>query len=140
MNIKLLNVQSNFRYLWLKKIHDVDLSKHCANCLIGEYDNRIKKEVKIYENLHLSDNIYYLCGVAYPFKWENNFHFAFKPKVGSIAQISYNGITIIVEDAEQLPIDEKYIDWQLPKAKFKSYHTCRNWQFANFLKSSHILF
>ena len=38
MRIKNMTVTSTFKYLWLKTVTDVDLSQHCAKCLIGEYD------------------------------------------------------------------------------------------------------
>lgn len=135
MNIKTLKINSNFRYLWLKTVKDVDLSVHCAKCLIGEYDPRIKSSISSLENIELEDSIYYLCGVAYPFVWANNFHLAFRPCEGKNIEYSSNGISIEIENAEMLPISTEFIDQDNPKARFRSYYTCRNWQFANYFNA-----
>lgn len=45
MRIKNMTVTSTFKYLWLKTVTDVDLSQHCAKCLIGEYDTRINNRI-----------------------------------------------------------------------------------------------
>lgn len=139
MKIKSIIVTKPFKYLWLKKISGVDLSVHCAKSLVGKYDTRIKSSTKELNDIPLDDGIWYLCGVAKPYVWANNFHFAFVSCENSTAAISYNGISIEVEGAKMLPINEDSIDWDLPQSKRKEYSTCRNWQFANFLKSSDML-
>ena len=58
----------------------------------------------------------------------------FRYKKRSIINYSSNGISIIIKDAESLPIDEKYIDNLNLKKNIKDYSTCRNWQFANYFK------
>lgn len=132
MKISKLLVTGKFKYFWLKSVEAVDLSKHCARCLIGEYDERINSTQTEYLNLHLDRDIYYLCGVTQPFIWKNNFHLAFKAKEGSKISVNKNGVLIEIEDAEQLPISPKYI---LDTSKGTAYLTCRNWQFANYFKS-----
>ena len=134
MKIKKISITGDFRYLWLKTVVDVDLNQHCAKCLIGEYDNRISEAKKKAEvlDMELEDQVYYLCGVANPFVWSNNFHLAFRPLDGSSIIYSTNGITIEIEGAERLPISVDHIDTTHPKAKFKTYHTCRNYQFAHW--------
>lgn len=140
MEIKNITVNSTFKYIWLKTVTDVDLSKHCAACLIGEYDSRINPRITHLENIALSDSVYYLCGVSFPFNWANNFHLAFKASKGDSVRYESNGISIEIKDAIQLPISQAHVDINHPKAKTKSYNTCRNWQFAHYfndnLKSS----
>ena len=77
----------------------------------------------------------YAEGVAQPFKWEKNFHLAFMPQPGSTIHYESNGITVEIEGAVQLPICTDNIDQSHPKARLKSYHTCRNWQFANWFQT-----
>lgn len=137
MQIVNLSITANFRYLWLKTVEDVDLTQHCARCLIGEYDNRIRPGHKTIHGIDLKDSVYYLCGVAFPFKWENNFHLAFRPAPGKTVHYKSNGIEIDIKDAEQLPISEKNVDMSYPRANLKSYHTCRNYQFAHWFKTHH---
>ena len=136
MIIKEITVNGNFKYLWLKTVKDVDLSQHCARCLIGDYDNRINNGTKEEHDIKLNDgDIYYLCGVAFPYKWGNNFHLAFRYKDGSNIEYSNNGITVKIEDAERLPIDSKYNNPLDKHIHTKAYCTCRNWQFANYFET-----
>ena len=59
MIIKKLKVEKPFMYIWLKTVKNVDLSKHCARCLIGEYDNRINNKIHLLNNIILEDNNIY---------------------------------------------------------------------------------
>ena len=135
MEINHISVNANFKYLWLKTVKGVDLEQHCARCLKGEYDKRISPAMKEGRGIALEDSVYYLCGVAQPFKWEKNFHLAFMPQPGSTIHYESNGITVEIEGAVQLPICTDNIDQSHPKARLKSYHTCRNLQFANWFQT-----
>lgn len=132
MRIEELTIKADFKYLWLKTVRGVDLTQHCARCLIGEYDKRISPGKKVICGLDLKDSVYYLCGVALPYKWENNFHLAFRPSQGKALEYESNGIKVIIKDAERLPISQNYIDWTCPTASKKQYNTCRNYQFAHW--------
>lgn len=132
MRINDLIIQGNFKYLWLKTVRDVDLAQHCARCLVGEYDNRISPAPKSQHGLDLKDSVYYLCGVAFPYNWEKNFHLAFRPCPGKTIHYQSNGITVNIQDAKQLPISESNIDFSFPQAHLKAYRTCRNYQFAHW--------
>lgn len=132
MKIIELNVTRNFRYLWLKSVVGVDLSQHCARSLVGQYNNNISNSIKHLENLEISNEVHYLCGVAFPFNWNNNFHLAFRYCEGNILEYSSNGVSIKIQDAEMLPISPEYIDDSDPHSRIKSYCTCRNWQFAHY--------
>lgn len=134
MKIKLIKVENEFKYLWLKTVEDVDLSVHCARCLKGKYDSRIRPFKGILEDLELDDKIYYLCGVSQPYKWSDNFHLAFVPSEGNVVDVNEHGIHIIIENAERINISPDYIDSKNPKSHEYAYKTCRNWQFANMFK------
>lgn len=134
MKIETLKVNRRYMYIWLKKVEGVDLDKHCARCLLGEYDNRISKSTLEEHDLELQDGIYYLCGVTYPYKWADNFHLAFRNKKGSNISYEYQGIRVEIKDAERLPIDARYINQSNKHTGQKAYSTCRNWQFANYYK------
>ena len=133
MKIINLTITKPFKYLWLKSVLDVDLNQHCAKCLIGSYNPNIKADTNI-ENLEISNEIHYLCGVSYPFNWYKNFHLAFKYSKGDIINYSNNGISVIIEDAVILPISNEYIDPTNIHSKKKTYNTCRNWQFAHYFE------
>lgn len=122
----------SFAYLWLKSVKDVDLSQHCAKCLIGDYQKEVKGSTKQLDGVQLNDNIYYLCGVARPFNWTDNFHLAFMHSPGNVLEYEDKGIHVVIHDAVMLPVSDMFVDPQHPKAKLKTYHTCRNWQFAHY--------
>lgn len=135
MIIKSIEVEGTFKYLWLKSVRDVDLSRHCARCLIGDYDSRINNRMTEAHDIELDGDVYYLCGVSQPYRWENNFHLAFRRKDGSAIEYSSNGVTVRIEGAERLPIDAKYNNPADSHYMMKSYCTCRNWQFANYFET-----
>ena len=134
MTIRKVEANAKFRYLWLKSIKGVDLTVHCARCLIGDYDNRISANIKTAENIVLSEKIYYLCGVSQPYVWAQNFHLAFKEKEGAKVNVERNGIKIMIENAEEIMFSKNDIDYTLPQARRKEFYTCRNWQFANKMR------
>jgi len=84
------------------------------------------------EDIPLEDSVYYLCGVALPYNWGRNFHLAFQPCPGNTVEYESNGIHVVIEDAERLPVSAEYIDSADPHASTKAYNTCRNWQFAHY--------
>lgn len=135
MKIKEIQVNAHFRYLWLKDIKDVDLTQHCAKCLIGNYDSRINSKLVHIENIELPEKIYYLCGVSAPYVWENNFHLAFKEKQGSEIYVERNGVKVCIENAEEIKFSIKDVNNLLPESSKKAFFTCRNWQFANKFKN-----
>lgn len=86
-------------------------------------------------DLELDGDVYYLCGVSRPYKWKNNFHLAFRRKNGSNIECSDNGVSVVIEGAERLPIDDKYNNPSDSHYRTESYSTCRNWQFANYFET-----
>ena len=131
MEILKLIKSKPFKYLWLKKVNGVDLTQHCAKCLIGEYDNRLQININEYNNLSLDGSIYYLCGVSTPYVWKNNFHLAFRESKGKKLIIDKLGIYIEIKDAEEIKFSYGDINFNLMEANKKEFSTCRNWQFAN---------
>lgn len=118
-------------------VNDVDLSKHCKPCLKGYTSKRINKWTRHEENVSLDESeakYYYLCGGSYPYRWENNFHLAWKEKQGSSFEYSFNGITIRLKDAEMVEFSQDDVDSSQKYADRPEYYTCRNWQFANKVK------
>lgn len=136
MKIQSLTVSNPYKYLWLKKVEDVNLMEHCAKSLIGPYDDRVNSKTTFLLDAPLDDAVYYLCGVSLPYDWNGNFHLAFMPSAGDTIEYSFNGISIVISDAKRLPISDSFIDKSHPKTKFKSYSTCRNWQFAHWFNQN----
>ena len=132
ITIRVKRIERRFSSFWLKSVEDVDLSKHCIGCLVGKRNYDIKQESGCTVSLK-SNRIWYLCGVTYPYIWENNFHLAFKYSPGQRIVIDRKGVKLVLQNAEEIPITDEYIDWELPQAKDPKFHTCRNWQFANYI-------
>lgn len=135
--IETMAVRARFRYLWLKYVTGVNLNYHCAKCLLGEYSQTIKHTSLSHTNVKLDRypaDYYYLCGVSSPYRWVNNFHLAFKYQPGSMIEVSENGITIKIRNAERIPISTYEMLIRNHKHVIDlEYATCRNWQFANMI-------
>lgn len=137
IKIKELHVKDNFKYLWLKGVNNVDLTNHCARSLIGKYSEVVKNTLLDLYDTEIDipkSKAYYLCGVTEPFRYNDNFHLAFKEKDGAVLKVERNGIVIELENAEEITFSMDDIDWALPEARLKQFSTCRNWQFANKFK------
>lgn len=134
ITIQTLDVNAPFRYLWLKRVTGIDLTVHCARSLLGHYLPNISPRAPRTTNIQLDNGIYYLCGVSMPYTWAKNFHLAFEYAENSRIEYSHNGISVIIENARALPISASYIDPSDPNASKKEFRTCRNWQFAHYLK------
>lgn len=135
--IEKIEVVKGFRYLWLKYVEGANLEEHCAKSLIGEYSQKIKHTTKQDSEIVLDENVspyYYLCGVSSPYKWLNNFHLAFRYKADSMIEISENGITIKIRDAEIIKIESYMMrERNHPNIIKREFFTCRNWVFANMI-------
>lgn len=142
ITIKKVNVTGKFKYLWLKYINGIDLTNHCAKCLLGTYSKKISNTTAEAAEITLDESgaiVYYLCGVSMPYNWNKNFHLAFKEKPGSSVKVNYNGIEIELDNAEQILFSMDDINPADPNANKPVFSTCRNWQFAHYLRKNEIL-
>ena len=138
--------EQQFKYLWLKYIEEIDLSKHCQDTFVGLTSRKIGtrfitgaiKEVE-FNDIRLNEirhpQAFYLCGVSEPYVWERNFHLAFIPKKGGRIVKSGRGIRLSIADAEEVKITPNFIDPTHPMARRKDFNSCRNWQFGWQVKS-----
>ena len=131
-----ISVEGSFRYLWIKYIIGVDLKEHCAKCLLGEYDPRIRATLRHASDIALAAApFYYLCGVTQPYCRAKNFHLAFREKKSYILRVRRKGISIEIQDTEEVKFSEADIAPDDPHIRLTAYRTCRNWQFAHKVKS-----
>ncbi len=143
--IEFYNIEINgpFRYLWLKYVTGFNLNVHCARSLAGNYSKRVNIDLYREKLIPLDEHpakILYLCGVARPYKWEKNFHLPMRLSPGQSFEVAENGIIMTVRNAIPLPIETISMEAiNHPKLSDPKYNTCRNWQFANFLKVTGIL-
>lgn len=123
-----------FRYFWAKTVNDFDSSVHCAKCLIGDYIKQVGTKMAVNEVIDINvpdSQVVYLCGVAVPYKWENNAHIAVRQKQGALAILSlYNGDKVMIKDAERVEFDDLAAKTLHPN-KGKAFLTCRNFQFGS---------
>lgn len=135
VEIEYAELRGRYKILWLRYIYGVDLNTHCMKCLLGHNDKRVRGYMRILpKNMILEESrFYYLCGVDENFNWYKNLHIAFVRSVGRTIEIDNEFIKIRINNARQIFIDTKYINWNLPNAHNRLFNTCRNWQFANML-------
>lgn len=137
--IEEIKIEKQWSFIWLMYVNDIDLRKHCKQCLKGYTSKKIGKWTKHKKNIKLNESeakYYYLCGGSYPYIWENNFHLAWKEKLGKSFEYTSNGITIKVKNGERIEFTEKDIEKTQKHANQSEYYTCRNWQFANKIKNT----
>lgn len=142
ITIKKISVTGKFKYLWLKYINGIDLTNHCAKCLLGTYSKKISNTTTEATELILDESeavVYYLCGVSTPYNWHKNFHLAFKEKAGSSVKFNHNGVEIELENAERILFSQEDVNPTDPNANKAVFATCRNWQFAHNLRKNNIL-
>lgn len=126
--------------LWLKAVRTVDLSQHCIESFTGEridVDRRAGfQRVDLTE--HMPAPAFYLCGVSYPYTWENNAHALLLPAPGEEHDVTDQpGLDLVLVGLRPVPqaLTDGYIDWTHPKSGQRLFHTCRNWRAAHFLRS-----
>ena len=127
-----------FRFFWLKYVTDVNLEKHCQAGLKGPIDKRITQH-KNRDQSHWEDMIlnqgesdfYYICGVAQPANWDENFHCVIRCVPGETLILDEQSVTGTILNAVRIPIHE--MDCTNSNNPYKDnpkYYTCRNYQFA----------
>ncbi|MDY0816553.1 hypothetical protein [Kitasatospora purpeofusca] len=129
-----------YRHLWLKYVTGIDLSRHCAVALHGRY-SRLVDERTQEATVHLDEFphalAWYLCGVTTaPYRWEDNPHLAVTAAPGHTETLNVQGLTVHLDGVkpihftatDNVPDDD-------PHANDPAYRTCRNWQFAHYLRA-----
>ena len=107
--IKNLELKERYRYVWLKYVTGVNLKEHCAKCLIGRYDNRVKAGISKYNDLVLQKSpFYYFCTVN---GYEKNIHIAFKEEQGSVIEIDNQYCRCTILNARRIDINTSYINY-----------------------------
>lgn len=128
-----------FRFFWLKRVRGYDLRQHCAKCLVGPFEREfwggrtrcnVKIPVKAYEG-----EIFYLCGVAEPYRWKNNFHLPFVAEAGAEASAElFTGDVARVTGGRLLRFTDDLAK-EVYESRGPSFVTCRNFQFAVYMAS-----
>jgi hypothetical protein len=122
---------SGFMYFWGKHITGFDNMKHCSRCLQGSYEKSIAKDIPLNRcfDIPFNGKAFYICGVAKPYNWANNFHAALIPGNDTVVKKTYNGITVVIEGAKEFKFNGDNASVKYPHYG-KEYTTCRNFQFG----------
>ena len=145
VRIKEIRISASFRYLWLKYVRGIDLSVHCADCLLGDYSELVSPTFGLAgHDLTLDEyegDIFYLCGVSKPYNWDMNFHLAFKQAKGEEFACEEHGISLAILNAQRINFEEfdARKKSQSPNRTKAEFNTCRNWIFANHAQQAGLL-
>jgi len=137
MTIRTLKVKLPYRYLWLKHIEGVDLSQHCARSFVGQYSKQVDRFHHNYKDIILPRGYvaHYLCGVL---NYTDNLHLAMLEAPGEHAEVHDAKCDFELEDGILVPIREDYIPFGAINVDKREFRTCRNWQFAHWLRNNHL--
>jgi hypothetical protein len=133
INSKRDRLEGFSKYTWAKEVHYFDDNFHCAKCLQGTMFRQVHGLMQTNTDIHIqTTNLYsfYICGVAYPYKWTNNMHLALieNPEQNAELQL-YNGDVLEVLGAEQYVFDDQAARLLYPD-RGPEFLTCRNFQFG----------
>ncbi len=122
-----------FRHFWAKRVTGFDGSVHCAECLRGPRLPDVNKQLAQGGRAVLNakaGSLIYICGVASPRNWSNNFHLAFRVTDGgqTVSQL-YSGAGVTVSNAVAVPIADTTARRLFPDLP-EAFLTCRNFQFG----------
>ncbi|WP_316521237.1 hypothetical protein [Kitasatospora brasiliensis] len=136
-SITLLVGERRYRYLWLKYVTGIDLSRHCAVALHGRYSRHIDETtreatVELDEFPHAL--AWYLCGVtSSPYRWEDNPHLALELAPGHTQDLTVHDLTVHLDGVRPIDFTNAEVPADDPHAADHAFRSCRNWQFAHYL-------
>ncbi|MFF8769128.1 hypothetical protein [Kitasatospora sp. NPDC015120] len=128
-----------YRHLWLKYVTGIDLSRHCAVALHGRYSRLVDERtqeatIDLDEFPHAL--AWYLCGVTTaPYRWDDNPHLAVEAAPGHTETLNVKGLTVHLDGVKPIHFTDADIPDDDPNANDQAYNTCRNWQFAHYLRA-----
>ncbi|MEU2590806.1 hypothetical protein ABZ630_08175 [Streptomyces albidoflavus] len=134
-----------YRFLWLKYLTGVDLTRHCARAFHGRYSQGIsatpfRDMVTIDLNEFPAPHGWYLCGVTTdPSRWAENPHLALRPSTDPQHRetIKVQALTVILFGIEPVTgWGEHSIPDNDDRRRLAEYRTCRNWQYAHHLHAA----
>jgi hypothetical protein len=125
-----------WKYFWAKNVKGFNPDVHCARCLVGSYIKPISTRAQVNAEIELSGHgvgdLIYVCGVAQPYKWANNFHMACRV-TGSMQDVAAGamagGDTFMMRGAVRVDFDAETAQRQFA-GRGRDFLTCRNFQFG----------
>ena len=135
-----IEARDSYRIMWLAGIREVDLTQHCLKTF-GESDRAQVSSRPRRQSLRLPavnpPVAWYLCALPIPWNWARNAHLAFEHAPGR----TWEGNALVSGLGVRLTNARPILDWgehsiptNAPRRTSRLYRTCRNWQFAWWLR------
>ncbi|MFI6089550.1 hypothetical protein [Streptomyces sp. NPDC051218] len=135
-----IEARDSYRIMWLAGIREIDQTQHCLKTF-GECD---RPHINIHQRrqtLHLPAAnppvAWYLCALPIPWDWSRNAHLAFEHAPGETweGDALVQGLGVRLTNARPiLGWGEHSIPLDAGNRSSRLYRTCRNWQFAWWLR------
>ncbi|EST26981.1 hypothetical protein M878_26160 [Streptomyces roseochromogenus subsp. oscitans DS 12.976] len=136
-----IEARDRYHIMWLAGVRALDLTQHCLKTF-GECDrHRVDTKLRR-QTLRLSaanpPAAWYLCALPIPWDWSRNAHLAFEYAPGETwaGDALVRGLGVHLTNAR--PImgwGEHSIPRDAPMRNSRLHRTCRNWQFAWWLRT-----
>lgn len=128
--------------MWLAGVRHINLDKHCLETF-GQPDRPSVNPRAPHQKVSLpADNpplAWYLCALPHPWDWASNAHLAFEYAEGHQWEgpALVPGLHVTLDNARPLfGWGEQSIPANAPKRHQYLHRTCRNWQFAWWLRTN----
>lgn len=130
-------INHRFRFLWLKHVKGFRPSRHCSECLIGDYllSSSAKglasctKRSRVLETVVEEGEILYLCGVDAASKHDRNIHLPMVAREGGSCMLTGERVGVLVDGATPIPFNENAARTMYPELG-EEFLSCRNFQFG----------
>lgn len=130
----------SYSSVWIKYVRAVDLTVHCIDSLIGDRHRDVANKAKT-QTIVLDEFeqpiAWYLCGVTYPYRWQDNAHLLAVPAPDEIHEYSTANLRLTLHNCKPLVIHPYAIDPSDNHAREYLFKTCRNWQAAWILHTEY---
>ncbi|WP_157855969.1 hypothetical protein [Streptomyces aureocirculatus] len=138
-----IDIEARDRYsiMWLAGIRQLDLTQHCLKTF-ADCDRPHVSSKLWYQTVHLPaanpPAAWYLCALPIPWNWTRNAHLAFEYTPGENwkGNALVDGLGVRLHNATPITgWGEHSIPQDAPNRNSRLYRTCRNWQFAWWLRA-----
>lgn len=136
-----IEARDRYHIMWLAGIRELDLTQHCLKTFAESDRHHVDTKLRR-QTLRLPTTnppvAWYLCALPIPWDWSRNAHLAFEYAPGETweGDALVRGLGVRLTNAH--PISgwgEHSIPHNAPRRTSRLYRTCRNWQFAWWLRS-----
>ncbi|MEU6318172.1 hypothetical protein [Streptomyces sp. NPDC047009] len=136
-----INAAAPYLIMWLAGVRNLNLDRHCLETF-GWSDRHPVNPRAAHQSVTLPAEspppAWYLCALPHPWDWTKNAHLAFEYAEGHQWEgpARVRGLTVTLENARPITgWDEHSIPVDAPRRGQWKYRTCRNWQFAWWLRT-----